>query len=173
MYHKPQLGRFVLVSILVLSIATTFFVTYAGKLDAFLLVHIKILRDPVVNKTFKNLYIPTHTRATPYYIGMITGLVRHKMKHTSYKINKVWKEVYFMYRLVWFTICFFSLVHGMDKLDFIHNINEWHIIISLVVLQTRLHVRCFCSFAVWRFVSNDMGNWCKLDDYRCVHWKWK
>ncbi|XP_050523734.1 nose resistant to fluoxetine protein 6-like [Daktulosphaira vitifoliae] len=92
LYHKPQLGRFVLVSILVLSIATTFFVTYSGKLDAFLLVHIKILRDPVVNKTFKNLYIPTHTRATPYYIGMITGLVRHKMKHTSYKINKyiVW-----------------------------------------------------------------------------------
>lgn len=89
LHHKPKIGNFVLVFILVASIFTTFFVTYSDKLDAFLLVHMKILRDPISNKTFRGLYIPTHTRATPYYIGMITGLVRHKMKNSSYKINKV------------------------------------------------------------------------------------
>lgn len=89
LYHRPKMGNFVLVFTLVASIFTTFFVTYSGRLDAFLLVHMKILRNPIANKTFRGLYIPTHTRATPYYIGMITGLVRHKMKNASYKINKV------------------------------------------------------------------------------------
>ncbi|XP_025425324.1 nose resistant to fluoxetine protein 6-like [Sipha flava] len=92
LYHRPKVGHTVLALALAASIITTFVVTYSGKLDAFLLVHIKILRNPIANKTFRNLYIPTHTRATPYYIGMITGLVRYKMKNSSYKINKhaVW-----------------------------------------------------------------------------------
>jgi hypothetical protein len=89
LYHRPKVGHTVLALALAASIITTFVVTYSGKLDAFLLVHIKILRNPIANKTFRNLYIPTHTRATPYYIGMITGLVRYKMKNSSYKINKV------------------------------------------------------------------------------------
>jgi hypothetical protein len=89
LYHKPKIGNSVLALILATSISTTFFVTYLGKLDAFLLVHIKTLRNPIANKTFRSLYIPTHTRATPYYVGMMTGLVRHKMKNSSYKINKV------------------------------------------------------------------------------------
>lgn len=89
LYHRPKIGNAALALLLVASVFTTFYVTYSGKLDAFLLVHVKILRDPVANKTFRHLYIPTHTRATPYYIGMVTGLVRHKMKNSSYKINKV------------------------------------------------------------------------------------
>lgn len=89
LYHKPKIGNLVLALILVATISTTFFVTYLGKLDAFLLVHIKTLRNPITDKTFRSLYIPTHTRATPYYVGMMTGLVRHKMKNSSYKINKV------------------------------------------------------------------------------------
>lgn len=89
LYHRPRLGNAVLASVFVASVSTAFYVTYTGRLDAFLLVHIRTLRDPLANKTFRNLYIPTHTRATPYYIGMITGLVRHKMKNSSYKINKV------------------------------------------------------------------------------------
>lgn len=93
LYHRPRVGNAVLALLLVASISTTFFVTYSGKLEAFLLVHIKTLRDPIANKTFRSLYVPTHTRATPYYIGMITGLVRYKMKRSSYKINKVGARV--------------------------------------------------------------------------------
>lgn len=89
LHHRPRAGNAVLALILTASVVTTFVVTYTGKLDAFLLVHIRTLRDPIANKTFRSLYIPTHTRATPYYIGMITGLVRHKMKDSSYKIDKV------------------------------------------------------------------------------------
>ncbi|KAF0772178.1 nose resistant to fluoxetine protein 6-like [Aphis craccivora] len=94
LYHKPKIGNLVLALILIATISTTFFVTYLGKLDAFLLVHIKTLRNPITDKTFRSLYIPTHTRATPYYVGMMTGLVRHKMKNSSYKINKyvVWSS---------------------------------------------------------------------------------
>lgn len=92
LYHRPKIGNAVLAIILAASVSTSFYVTFSGKLDAFLLVHIKTLRDPIANKTFRSLYIPTHTRATPYYIGMITGLVRHKMKNSSYTINKVRRD---------------------------------------------------------------------------------
>lgn len=91
LHRRPRLGRAVLALALAASVATAFAVTYAGRLDAFLLVHIRTLRDPIADKTFRDLYIPTHTRATPYYMGMITGLLRHRMKdHGRLRnINKV------------------------------------------------------------------------------------
>lgn len=47
----------------------------------------RLLKDPTTDETFKNIYIPTHTRATPYFIGMLTGYLRHKIKHSDFKFS--------------------------------------------------------------------------------------
>jgi len=47
------------------------------------------LADPVSNGTFRSIYIPTHTRAAPYIIGMVWGYVLYRIRTDGIKINKV------------------------------------------------------------------------------------
>lgn len=42
----------------------------------------------MINNTFKNIYIPTHMRASPYFVGMITGYIKYIMRSRDYKMPK-------------------------------------------------------------------------------------
>lgn len=48
----------------------------------------RVLKDPIADSTFRNIYIPTHTRASPYFVGMFTGYLKHKIKQSNYKFSK-------------------------------------------------------------------------------------
>jgi hypothetical protein len=62
----------------------------------------RFLKDPVINNTFKNVYIPTHMRASPYFVGMVTGYLKYCMKTREYKMPK------YMVYMGW-VMCFFIL----------------------------------------------------------------
>jgi hypothetical protein len=51
----------------------------------------RTLSDPIANSTFREMYIPTHTRASPYFIGMAAGYLRYLIKKNDTKLPKVSK----------------------------------------------------------------------------------
>ncbi|XP_064215056.1 nose resistant to fluoxetine protein 6 [Tribolium castaneum] len=85
---KPFLGLVSLFVLIVASISVVFATVYLSKEDAILMLYMKFLRDPVINNTFKNIYIPTHMRASPYFVGMVTGYIKYVMKSREYKMPK-------------------------------------------------------------------------------------
>lgn len=46
------------------------------------------MRDPIADNTFRSIYIPTHTRASPYFVGMLTGYLRFEITRRNYKFPK-------------------------------------------------------------------------------------
>ncbi|RZB39911.1 nose resistant to fluoxetine protein 6-like [Asbolus verrucosus] len=85
---KPNLGVGVLFIIIILSISVVFAIVYLTQENAILLLYMKFLKDPVVNNTFKNIYIPTHMRGTPYFVGMLAGYLKYHLKTKKYKIPR-------------------------------------------------------------------------------------
>ncbi|XP_071445546.1 nose resistant to fluoxetine protein 6-like [Hetaerina americana] len=89
LWRWPRYGRIVLFLVTLVSIAIPFAVTYIGQLDAVLLLYMTTLSDPVVNDTFRSIYITSHTRASPYFIGMIWGYMYYKIKADKIKIPQI------------------------------------------------------------------------------------
>ncbi|XP_059480960.1 nose resistant to fluoxetine protein 6-like isoform X2 [Neocloeon triangulifer] len=89
LWKKPFWGKITLATVTVTSVLIAFFVTYWGKLDALLLLYMKTLSDPIANNTFREMYIPTHTRASPYFIGMAAGYLRYLIKKNDTKLPKI------------------------------------------------------------------------------------
>ncbi|CAB3382226.1 Hypothetical predicted protein [Cloeon dipterum] len=89
LWKKPRWGEISLAFVTVISVLVAFFVTYWGKLDALLLLYMKTLSDPIANNTFREMYIPTHTRASPYFIGMAAGYLRYLIKKNDTKMPKI------------------------------------------------------------------------------------
>ncbi|XP_046395726.1 nose resistant to fluoxetine protein 6-like [Ischnura elegans] len=89
LWKKPTLGKILLLTVTVASIVTSFLVTYVKRLDALLLLYMKTLSDPISNDTFRSMYIPTHTRASPYFIGMAAGYAKYVIQSREIKIPKL------------------------------------------------------------------------------------
>ncbi|KAF4528376.1 hypothetical protein B566_EDAN016910 [Ephemera danica] len=73
LWRWPRAGKALLVLATLLSVLVPFVVTLLGGLDAVLLLFMSTLADPVANETFRSVYIPSHTRAGPYFLGMLYG----------------------------------------------------------------------------------------------------
>ncbi|XP_018326778.1 nose resistant to fluoxetine protein 6-like [Agrilus planipennis] len=85
---STKIGFVLLGCLISMSILSTFLTTFFGKLDGILLLYINTLKDPTVDQTFKNIYIPTHTRASPYLVGIGTGYLLHRIQKSDYKLSK-------------------------------------------------------------------------------------
>ncbi|CAB3360039.1 Hypothetical predicted protein [Cloeon dipterum] len=97
LWRWPRPGKVLLFFITSLSIFVPFAVTLLGGLDAVLLLFMSTLADPVSNETFRSIYIPSHTRAAPYFIGIVWGYVLYKIRSEGIKINKKFAAVIFIF----------------------------------------------------------------------------
>ncbi|XP_046394827.1 nose resistant to fluoxetine protein 6-like [Ischnura elegans] len=86
LWRWPRYGRVALLLVTLASVCVPFAVTYIGQLDGVLLLYMTTLSDPVVNNTFRSVYITSHTRASPYFIGMMWGYIYYKIKTEKIKI---------------------------------------------------------------------------------------
>ncbi|XP_057655774.1 nose resistant to fluoxetine protein 6-like [Diorhabda carinulata] len=78
-------------TILVLLVCSAIIVTtsvYIYKEEPILLLYTKLLKDPVYNTTFRDIYIPSHMRSSPYFLGVLTGYIKYRMKNSAYKLPK-------------------------------------------------------------------------------------
>ncbi|XP_046392267.1 nose resistant to fluoxetine protein 6-like [Ischnura elegans] len=84
---KPEMGRITLWIFLVASLVIPFCVVYYHHLDPILLTYSKSLRDFGTNHTYRTAYIPSYMRATPYFIGILTGYLVHYLNNSNKKIS--------------------------------------------------------------------------------------
>ncbi|KAJ8951665.1 hypothetical protein NQ318_012206 [Aromia moschata] len=101
--RRPNVGLMTVVSLILASLFVVFAVVYVNNEDAILLLYMKLLKDPILNNTFRKIYIPSHMRATPYLVGIVIGYIKYKMKMTNYKMPK-----YLLY-VGWVLCAFVSL----------------------------------------------------------------
>ncbi|KAK9869957.1 hypothetical protein WA026_006055 [Henosepilachna vigintioctopunctata] len=161
LWRKPKLG-FLFCGILTFASLVTHFLTiYLNEEDPFLLLFMKVLRDPVLNKTFKTIYIPSHMRISPYLVGVIGGFVKFQMRSSAFKIAM--RNVVFMWVIglaTGFAILFSSFLfylptenkdytlHGFYG-SFHHFL--WSVCISaLIVMVSENHGQWVAPYLNWR-----------------------
>ncbi|XP_045481000.1 uncharacterized protein LOC123685389 [Harmonia axyridis] len=90
LWKKPKVGVFFCSIIILVAVVVPFIVIYKNKEEPFLLLYMKLLRDPVANKTFQSIYTPSHMRMSPYFIGVLGGYAKFRMRKSGAKIpNKI------------------------------------------------------------------------------------
>jgi len=47
------------------------------------------VRDVRASHYFQSMYVATHNRAAPYFVGVIIGVLLYKLRDRGYKLGKV------------------------------------------------------------------------------------
>lgn len=114
----------------------------------------RLLRDPIGNHTFSNIYIPSHMRASPYFVGVITGYIKYRMKNSAYKLPK------WLYRTGWVAATFVSL--ATIHLGFIFYLPEFANNSTIIsALYAAFHHFTFSAGNAWLIIAVSSGKGCK------------
>lgn len=80
---NKKLGLCVLLAVTVASIVSTFIVTMQNSSIGLMQLYTKLITDVRSNVDFRLKYTKSHTRATPYFVGMLAGYLYYKMGDTK------------------------------------------------------------------------------------------
>lgn len=83
--HKRRLGLILLFGVIITSIAATFIKVYSEQLSALPYLDVNITKRP----EFDQVYIKSHLRAAPYFIGFYAGYLHDKYYNTTGRLNLV------------------------------------------------------------------------------------
>ncbi|CAG9772712.1 unnamed protein product [Ceutorhynchus assimilis] len=86
LWKKPKLGVALVIALIIASIIVVFVIVYINNLDAMFMLYIRVLKDPVSHNSFTSMYIPGHMRASSYFVGILTGHIKHRMNEKEVKI---------------------------------------------------------------------------------------
>lgn len=84
-----KLGLGSLVVITVVAMVVPFVITIVYERPALLHFYPEFLTGPKIHPDFKLTYTKTHTRATPYCIGMFAGYIYYKLKGSNKHVCRV------------------------------------------------------------------------------------
>lgn len=117
----------------------------------------RLLKDPIADKTFRNIYIPTHTRATPYLVGMFTGYIKYKIKHSDFKFTS--RIVYSMW-----TISVLLLLTTVYSAYFFYVPGDYDVHASAIYAS--FHHLTWSICISWFILGLSTGNGCKYTEGR-------
>ncbi|XP_030745923.1 nose resistant to fluoxetine protein 6-like [Sitophilus oryzae] len=85
---EKKVGLSALFTIIIISMVIPFILTVVYKRPAMLMFYPEFLTGPKVHPDFLLTYVKSHTRATPYFIGMFAGYLYYKLKGKDTHICK-------------------------------------------------------------------------------------
>ncbi|XP_049950325.1 nose resistant to fluoxetine protein 6-like [Schistocerca serialis cubense] len=88
-WRWPKVGWIITGVIATLSVLIPFLVIYMWNIEPIVKPFPRNFKDPREDKTFQIAYVTTHTRAAPYIIGMISGILTHKGISAAFKVPMV------------------------------------------------------------------------------------
>ncbi|KAG7305317.1 hypothetical protein JYU34_009377 [Plutella xylostella] len=109
LWHWRRLGPLLLGVGTFFSLLVPAAVTYRDRLDPTLLFYAKEFSDIVLNPYFKDAYIKTHMKMTPYFMGLITAYVLHRIQSENYQFSKTLKAFAWTTSLILGTVTTFSV----------------------------------------------------------------
>ncbi|PNF30393.1 hypothetical protein B7P43_G13251 [Cryptotermes secundus] len=86
---RPSIGAAVLGGIILVSIIIPFLVTYLDHKPALVNFYIDFLLAPRGNDVYQSVYIKSHTRASPYFVGLALGYLLYNHLNGKQKIGMV------------------------------------------------------------------------------------
>jgi hypothetical protein len=86
---KNKVGLYVLLLLTMISIVIPFALTIIYERPALLHFYPEFLTGPKIHPDFLLTYIKSHTRATPYFIGMFAGYIYYKLKGKESHMSRV------------------------------------------------------------------------------------
>nr|XP_018899950.1 PREDICTED: nose resistant to fluoxetine protein 6-like [Bemisia tabaci] len=94
-FNHPRKAKFVLGTLVSLSVVIPAICVYCGKYFAVIFAFQQFLKDITADPNFHHMYIKTHTRAIPYILGLTTAHVYLKLKekHVKFTTFQLWVGV--------------------------------------------------------------------------------
>lgn len=86
---KKKYGLSTLCAFTIAALAVPFAITIVYRREALLQFFPEFLTNPKQHPEFRMTYSKTHTRATPYFIGMFAGYFYYKAKQSEKQFSKV------------------------------------------------------------------------------------
>ncbi|XP_065201228.1 nose resistant to fluoxetine protein 6-like [Planococcus citri] len=87
-----KIGIFAIFFALMVFAAITFTVAYINQFHGILRLYMSLLEEPRKEYEFTNFYVATYTRAGPYLIGILAGLVIKILKDREFRFSE--KQIY-------------------------------------------------------------------------------
>lgn len=88
-HQKRKLGLYTLFMVVIASLIIPFLITLLYQRPAMLFFYPDFLTSPKNHPDFLMTYSKSHTRATPYFVGMFSGYIYHRLKGSNYHIPMV------------------------------------------------------------------------------------
>lgn len=86
---EKKLGLAALAALTIASLVIPFAITVVYNRPALLKFYPDFLTGPKIHPDFLLTYCKSHTRATPYFVGMFAGYVYYKIKESTFHICRV------------------------------------------------------------------------------------
>lgn len=86
---RKKFGLAILLGLTILSLVIPFVLTVLYTRPGLLLFYPEFLVAPKVHPDFRLTYTKSHTRATPYFVGMFAGYWYYKAKNSEKHFNRV------------------------------------------------------------------------------------
>ncbi|KAL3287100.1 hypothetical protein HHI36_001584 [Cryptolaemus montrouzieri] len=83
---QKKVGLFALLMVVLISLIIPFLITVIYQRPSMLFFYPDFLTNPKQHIDFLLTYSKSHTRATPYFVGMFSGYIYHKLKGSNYHI---------------------------------------------------------------------------------------
>ncbi|KAG5864994.1 hypothetical protein JTB14_029924 [Gonioctena quinquepunctata] len=149
----PRLGVSMVIGIIIASIITVFTTVYINEGDAIVLFYFRFLKDPVGTESFQNYYIPSHMRASTYFVGVLAGFIKFQMKKTNYVMPK------YIYWAGW--ILAISISASTIQLGFIFYEPDIAKLSIVSAIYASMHRFTFSIGVAWIIfaVSSGKGQW--------------
>ncbi|XP_013161803.1 PREDICTED: nose resistant to fluoxetine protein 6-like [Papilio xuthus] len=109
LWRWRRIGSVFLALATFISLAIPSYITYRDQLDPTLLFYAKEFTDFATNFYFKVAYIKTHMKMTPYFMGLITGYILHRIQSENYKMSRLMKIFGWLTSIVLGTVAVFSV----------------------------------------------------------------
>lgn len=132
-YKKPKKGLLALAGCTIASIMIPFTITYLYEHDGVLRVYMSIFEDLAQSYTFTQMYIKTHNRAIPYFLGMAAAYFYLHLKNKNYQFSRV------------------RIFQTKQKLELTYHITILNILSTASNLDSLPHCYVLCSILhLWR-----------------------
>ncbi|KAJ4436504.1 hypothetical protein ANN_16535, partial [Periplaneta americana] len=104
-WRWPRLGYTVLGLLTTLSVIVPFALIYQTKADPLLYPYPDNVADVRASWFFQSIYVATHNRAAPYFIGVSVGILLYKLRNNTYRLARFPSNIAFI-----LTVWVFGLV---------------------------------------------------------------
>lgn len=106
---NKKFGLILLTVVTLATIVITFVVTVVYNSIGLMPLYTKLITDVRSNIDFRLKYTKSHTRATPYFVGMYAGYIYYKMGNCQkYWFTRVSAVVYYSFH-IYILLCYFYL----------------------------------------------------------------